>query len=135
MNFNQVSLVINRASDRVTPVFLSMIDAPRVSGSKLVLNPPKAMTGVFPVATYLALSRMEPLPNSAIRASKKTRLWEIFNNSWISQIELPDVPLNLDSGNKYVWEVIYLGSEREMANGEDWTLEDVSHVTRHISKI
>ena len=135
LNFHQVSLVINRASERVTPVFLSMIDSPKVSGSTLVLNPPKAMTGVFPVATYLALSRMEPLPNSAIHASKKTRLWEIFNNSWISQIELPDVPLNLDSGNKYVWEVIYLGSEREMANGEDWTLEDVSHVTRHISEI
>ena len=139
LDFNQVSLAINEVRTEVTPVFLDMIEAPIVEGTLLTLKSPQMAEGVFPVATYLAFSKMEPLPKSALKGgAKKTRVWEVFNHSWVSQVELPEVSLNLGPGQKherYVWEVIYLGSERQIAEGEDWTFEDISHATRNVLEI
>ena len=147
LSFHQLSMAVNSVSVdkqgqnlKVTPHFLNLIAPPKILNSVggravLALTPPQAVEEIFPVATYVVLSQIESVPDSSIKASKKTRLWEVFNNFWVSEVEIPDIQIDLNSGKEHIWEVIYLGSDREIAPGENWTFNDISHVTRNVLEI
>lgn len=135
LNFNQASLVLNKTSEEVRPTFLNMIEPPKMEGSVLTLSPPEAIEGVFPVATYLILAQVESSPEMTNGVSVKTYLWEVFHRSWIAQISLPDVPIQLNQGKRYIWEVIYLGSEGEIQKDKEWSFEDITHATRNVLEI
>ena len=178
--FSEFSLSLASIQSKVTPVFLETVPPPVVNSNSVTLTPPKSVEGIFPIATYISLSRVEPSPEKEntppntnqnkeqsfnfdfddflspspqakfsfssleealetlthvdIKLIKKHRIWEIFNDSWVSQIQLPQIPLDLSPG-KYFWEVVYLGGQQTPSERGSWTLEDVSHLTRSILEI
>ena len=133
----QVSLVIQPvrdASGEHRPVFLDLIEAPQVhSFHRVYCTPPRPVEGIFPVATQWTLYRVKSFPGEGLGAAaggRGERIWEVFSPSWVSEVELPELSLDLESGQRYIWEVLYLGSDREILPGETWRVEDISHVTR-----
>ncbi len=111
--------------------FLPLV-APPVPNSDgtITLTPPDATTRITPVATYVVLSRIDPIDAGKYHLSRRYRLFESYSMGWISNMKIPHVLNPLQKGKTYRWEVYYLG-RNSTAAGSKYFLDTVTHVSRN----
>lgn len=126
-----VSIALQKARRNAAPVFLSLVQAPRVEGETLILNRPAGRETILQVATYLTLAEVEFIQNGKNRTEKRYRLWELFQPGWASEVQLPPNDLVLDPAKNYRWEVMYLGRSAEIRDDGGYFLDNVTHVSRN----
>lgn len=115
-----------------TPDFLNLIPRPSISGNKLIFTPPQVSASVTPVATFIVLSEIEYRNTGKYTLENKYRLWEISESGWATEVNLPQMPVNLTPGKKYRWEVLFMGQQNgQNQDSGEYFLNAVTHVTRN----
>jgi hypothetical protein len=131
--FNQLTFVLQDSKISGAPQFLEMIGPPHIEPNLIRLQTPRILPDVSPVATYLVLSDVEYFTSGSVKSEKRTRIWEVFSNDWVSQVRLPNFTLNRLPNHKYRWEVMYFarGAGPGAKNDKGNVLDGVTHVTRN----
>lgn len=130
-----MSFALNNASGGpVTPQFLPLVDRPKLNGQVLSMQTPSMPNGLSEAATYLVLSEVEVTVHDKKRSERKTRLWEIWTPNWLTQFELPKIPLARKADRVYRWEVMYMAKPSNLVGAPGGNtkldLNTVTHVTR-----
>lgn len=92
--------------DGVAPQHLAMMKNPQVlSVTHVKAEVVNTINGVVPVGSYAVLSLVEQKTTESSDYESLTKLWEIYDQNWTADYELPVWPKdNLPSGKKR-WEV------------------------------
>lgn len=138
-DFSRLSFAFLPANAPVQPQFLSLIEKPVLNGKTLTLQAPPILAGLTPIATYLVFSEIESLGDGDAKNERRTRLWEIWSQAWLDQVELPKIDFPQNSHRKYRWEVLFLAGPAQFV-GESATtqrvdLRSITHVTRNATDI
>jgi hypothetical protein len=119
----------------VAPRLLGMIPQPQIVNQfALKAVPPAIPAGLEPVATYVALSEIEPSSDPEVGSDKRFRIWETFIPGWTSDIQLPKVRMTIPPGKLVRWEVFYL-ARMSTLRPANYFLDSVSHVSRNSSDL
>lgn len=134
-DFSRLSFAFTPATGTVTPKFLPLTAKPVVNGNVVKVVPPTLPAGLTAVATGLVYSEVEELGTEDVRNERRTRLWEVWSNGWLSHIELPKINFPRDPKRKYRWEVLFLARPshfvgESISNGRV-DLESITHVSRN----
>lgn len=135
--FNQLTFVLQDSGIKTAPQFLDMINPPKIEAGFIRLDTPKQLPkDVQPVATYLLFSDIEELNINGAKSEKRTRLWEVFADGWVSEIRLPNIAFKTQPQHRYRWEVMYLGGPNIPLTNEEkaanpYILDGITHVTRN----
>jgi hypothetical protein len=136
-NFNKMSFAFLPAQGTVTPSFLPMIEKPQLTGNVMKLSVPALSPGLTATATYLVYSEVEQLGSGDAKSERRTRLWEVWANGWLPQIEMPKITFTKKPDRKYRWEVMFLARPSnivfESSTADRVDLMTVTHVTRNAS--
>lgn len=134
-DFSKLTFAIQPAAGGVAPEFLPMVNKPEINGNVVTLDMPALPNGLTAIATYLVFSEIEKVGTGATATERRTRLWEVWNESWINQVELPQIEFTRNPNRVYRWEVMFLAGpshfvrDLNLTSGVD--LNSVSHVTRN----
>jgi hypothetical protein len=127
-----MSLTMLPATPGLVPEFMSLIPRPTIQGDRISFSRPVAGPSIRPVATYVILAEIEKPPKGKFGAEKRFRLWEVFAEGWVTEIDLPKLFNNVQPGKTYRWEVLFLGADATKTrplNG--YFLDDVSYLSRN----
>ena len=134
-DFSQLSFALQDGTGGVAPQFLPLIDKPQVVGQTLKFSLPTLPADLVEAGTYMVYSEIETINVGTIASERRTRLWQIFANSWVPQVELPKLAFANKPDRKYRWEVIFLARPATFVRASDASLlldlNGVSHVTRN----
>lgn len=139
MDFGKFSFAFLPANSGVAPQFLPMIAKPSLSGQVLTLDKPVLPAGMVEVASYMVLAEVEEILGGTVKNERRTRLWEVWSNAWLDQVELPKVAITKRADRKYRWEVMFMArpanftGSPNVLTGVD--LNTVTHVTRNSVEI
>ena len=114
--------------------FLPLVAPPVLnSDGTLTLTPPDATNGITPVATYVVLSRLDPINAGKYHLSRRYRLFEGYSMGWVSNVKIPHVLNPLQQGKTYRWEVYYLGRSGtgSSSSSSKYFLDTITHVSRN----
>lgn len=138
-DFKKLSLTLNPSAAGVAPQFLPLIGKPVVNGNLISLEVPALPAGLNALATYLVFSEVEAIGSGATATERRTRLWEVWAKSWVSEVELPQITFTRRPDRKYRWEVIFMAGPGTIVvdpnGGAAVDLNTVSHVTRNATDI
>lgn len=119
-------------TDNSQAQFLSLIQNPtKVSDYSFKFDVPAAVNTIFPIASYSVISDIKSIKDAKGNTNKvATKIWEIYNPKWDSQLNLPQWPTNAVGTKKRV-EVSFIGSLNNQ-NVEMGTqvIEAATHITR-----
>lgn len=138
-DFSKFSMALLPANAGVAPQFLPLVGKPSLNGQILTLDVPALPAGLTQVASYMVLAEIEDLsPGAKIKNERRTRLWEVWSNAWLGQVELPKIAVTKRPDRKYRWEVMFMARPANFvgapaAGGVD--LNTVTHVTRNSVEI
>ena len=146
-NFQRLSINIQSNANRVSPTFLPLIAQPTLTaGNVLKLDVPSMPAGLQAAGTYLVYSEIETLNSAAadsqdtsMKSERRTRLWEVFSDGWLSQVELPKIKFAKRANRTYRWEVLFMArpvgftTATDAANKADLTT--ITHVTRNATNL
>jgi hypothetical protein len=140
MDFGKFSFAFLPSAGGVAPQFLPMIGKPSLSGQVLTLNVPALPNGLVQVASYLVLVEVEEInPGEKLKNERRTRLWEVWSNAWLGQVELPKIQFNRRPDRKYRWEVMFMARPANFVGSPNGStgvdLNTVTHVTRNSVEI
>jgi hypothetical protein len=107
-DFSQLSISLMPAGQGVAPQFLDLTDKPTYADYVLSMKQPTLPDGMQPVATYMVLSEVESIMEGKISTERRTRIWEVWSDAWLDQMELPKIAINKNPKRKYRWEVMFL---------------------------
>lgn len=124
VDYRQVSLALHESNGKA-PQFLNLVTPPQVSGTKITMVPPSSLNGVTPLRTLVIYSSIKQVGSDKLKAEQRTRLWELSTSGWVEDITLPNLSSPTGNGEKYRWEVMYIGT----------TDGNISHVTRNATDI
>jgi len=134
-DFTQLSFALQPAAGGVAPQFLPLIGKPQMNGNVLTLEVPVLPAGLTPVATYMVMSEIEVTMIGNVSSEKRSRLWEVTSNAWLSQVELPKISFNKRPDRVYRWEVMFMARPVNFvgaaAPNSRVDLNTVTHVTRN----
>lgn len=134
-DFTQLSFALQPAAGGVAPQFLPLIDKPTLNGNVLSLPALSVPAGLTPVATYLVLSEVETIMTGNVASEKRSRLWEVWSNAWLNQVELPQITFAKRPDRTYRWEVMFMARPVNFVGAEVSSsrvdLNTVTHVTRN----
>lgn len=138
-DFSKLSFALLPAAGGVAPQFIPLTAPPTITGQVVKMDMPKLPAGLTAVATYMVLSEIQVFETGKLKTERRTRLWEVWSNAWLDQVELPKVDIKRNGDRKYRWEVMFLArptgfvSERSKTNVIDLTT--ITHVTRNALEI
>ncbi len=136
-DFNKLTFAMHPANGTVTPRFLPNIDRPIVNGNVITLSVPALIPGLVEAGAYMVLSEIEELGSGKVKNERRTRLWEVWSEAWVQQIELPRISFERRPDRKYRWEVLFLARPENAIHsttqGPD--LNTITHVTRNALEI
>jgi hypothetical protein len=134
-DFTQLSFAFLSATGGVAPQFLPLIAKPTLTGDVLALTVPTLPAGLTPVATYLVMSEIETTMVGNVASEKRTRLWEVWSTTWLSQVELPKISFTKRPDRTYRWEVLFMARPANFVGAavpsSRIDLSTVTHVTRN----
>jgi len=134
-DFTRLSFAFMPAEGGVAPQFLPLIAKPMLAGNVLALQVPAVPAGLTPVATYLVMSEVETIVTGNVTSERRTRLWEVWSNAWLGQVELPKIAFNKRPDRTYRWEVMFMARPVNfidaVAPASRVDLKTVTHVTRN----
>ncbi len=135
-DFSRLSFAFQAASaSGVQPNFLPLVAKPVLSGNIINMQVPQLLPGLTPVATYLVFSEVEVLGEGNTKSERRTRMWEIWSQAWLNQVELPKIEFVKNPGRKYRWEILFLARPSHFipnASGNGQVdLTTVTHITRN----
>lgn len=96
-----------------TPLMLGLIANPCLNGTRqLALTPPARVNGVFPLATYSVLSRVQEKTEGENKFKEVRKLWEVYAPDWVTSMQVPQWPQDklIPAGPKR-WESNFIGSQ------------------------
>jgi hypothetical protein len=131
-NADRLSAVLSTAQNSDQAQFLNLIENPRLQGSDLVLDSPKAIPNVEAYTTYMVLSELQKVDIGNGKSVKvPLHRWEVYAPGWIGQMSLPQRPFTEDSSNpQWRWEVSFLGGTEVAPAMGPQMIEKTTHVTR-----
>jgi hypothetical protein len=134
-DFTQLSFALLPATGGVAPQFLPLIAQPSLTGDVLAMTVPTLPAGLVPVATYMVMSEIESTMVGNVASEKRTRLWEVWSTTWLSQVELPKISFNKRPDRTYRWEVLFMARPANFIGAtvpsSRIDLSTVTHVTRN----
>jgi hypothetical protein len=130
-NNDRLSAVMAPASDKSPTEFLSLVENPKLQGTDLILDAPKAVPGIEAYSTYLILSELQTI-NDGSGGTIKIPLhrWEVYAPGWINQMTLPRRPFSELANPQWRWEVSFLGGKDSVPAMGPEMIEKTTHVTR-----
>lgn len=132
-DFDQLSFVLKASQSSAPAHFLPHIPRPVRNGDQLLLFPPELVSGVQPMGTYVVLSEIQTGASTGFQSEIRTRVWEFMADSWVTEINIPQVSFELAANKKYRWEVLYLGRDASLdpAHQGVYSLDAITHLTRN----
>lgn len=134
-DFTKMSFAILSATKGVAPTFLPLIEKPTLTDDVLSLDRPEVTQGLVAVATYLVFSEIETITTGNVISERRTRLWEIWGDQWLSEVELPKISFNKRQDRKYRWDVMFMARPANFVDAGSPTsrvdLKTITHVTRN----
>lgn len=138
-DFSKLSFAFLPANGSVQPQFLPLVGKPILNGNTLTLQIPELTAGLKPIATYLVFSEIETLGDGNAKNERRTRLWEVWSQAWLEQVELPKIDFTRHPNRKYRWEVLFLAGPAnfvsESLTNQRVDLRSITHVTRNATDI
>ncbi len=138
-NFSKMTFAFMPVAGTVQPQFLPMIGKPQIVGNVMKLGVPTLPNGLSAAATYMVLAEVEELGSGNMKSERRTRMWEIWNSGFISQMEMPRLTFTKRPDRKYRWEVMFLARPSNFVfaelPGERVDLNTVTHVTRNVLEL
>jgi len=129
VNMSQVSLALHPAN-LSAPQFLNWVAPPVLkSTTDLSFTQPASVTGIEEMATYVVYSKITTVGSGKATVQMRTRLWEMWTPGWVNGIQVPELPSATANGDKFRWEVMFLGSQGVSQNKP--LPERVTHVSRN----
>jgi hypothetical protein len=127
-----LSIAMSSAGE-TQPSFLNLVSRPTLSndGKTVSFAAPAMVNGITPIATYVVLSQIDHTDMGQYKVEHRFRLWELYNNGWTNQVNLPKVALSTQPGKNYRWEVYFLGSTQVNAQQNTSSLDKVTHVSHN----
>jgi len=132
---SRLSATLQAFENRAQPQLLPMLDKPQVvNGYEVVIKGFPAPQYLKTFATYSVLSSVEKMGKGNNMIEKRTRLWEVYGQDWLTGFKIPAWPNeNLVSGQKR-WEVSYVGGIEDKAiDLGPSMLETVTHASHAAS--
>lgn len=133
--FNKMSFAFLPAQGTVQPQFLPMVAKPELANNIMRMEVPSLPNGLSPAAMYLVMSEIEEIASGKVKSERRTRLWEVWSEGWLPQIEMPKITFARKPDRKYRWEVIFLARPShftfEVGPTNRVDLNSVTHVTRN----
>jgi hypothetical protein len=126
-NFSKLSFTFLPATGGVTPQFLQLVNKPELSGQNMKLSAPALLPGLVASGVYLTLSEIEQIGQEKLKVERRTRLWEIWSDTWISQMEMPKVQFERRKDRLYRWDVLFLARPSNSV----LDLNSITHATRN----
>lgn len=134
-DFNKMSFALVPASGGAAPQFLPLVNPPTLNGQIMNFEIPALPNGLAGAAMYLTLSEIELIPNGNVNIERRTRLWEVWSEAWLNQMEMPKIAINRKSDRKYRWEVLFLARPANFVGeknvGPRVDLKSITHATRN----
>jgi hypothetical protein len=132
-DFSKLSFAFLPAAGGVNPQFLPLINKPSLDGQIMRFQVPAVINGLAPAAMYLTLSEIETLGDGEMKIERRTRLWELWSDAWLSQIELPKLPITRQPDRTYRWDVLFLARPSGFMTSPDsgHDLNTITHATRN----
>ncbi len=138
-DFGKFSFAFLPAANGVAPQFLPLVGKPSLNGQILTLDVPALPAGLTQVASYMVLSEIQEITGGEIKNERRTRMWEVWSNAWLQQVELPKIAITKRPDRKYRWEVMFLARPSNFVGapngGTGVDLNTVTHVTRNAVEI
>lgn len=135
-SFAQLSFAMQSSVNGATPQFLSLISAPIWDANYILkMSPPVLPSGLTSVATYMVLTEIKDFNNGGVNSEQATRLWEVWSDGWLNQVELPKLPIQRKTNCKYRWQVMYMarpvGAKFDEDSPNRVDIKTITHVTRN----
>lgn len=127
----EVSVALQAVGSTKAVNFLGLVAAPQITDGKILLQQPMANNEIQAVATYLVLAEITETQHGEYKIEKRTRLWELLQPGWVSEVTLPENDFVKEKNKNYRWEVMYLGTTDKIAPASSYFLDSVTHVSRN----
>lgn len=135
LDFSRLSFAIAPSAGGAEPQFLSLLSKPELKDNTIKMQAPQILPGLTPIATYLVFSEVEVLGEGKAKSERRTRLWEVWSQAWLEQVELPKIEFERKADRKYRWEVMFLARPTtflgEPAISQRVDLKTITHITRN----
>lgn len=118
------------------PKFLPLVEKPRLSGQTLKFGLPKLPEGLVAAGLALTLVEIEDIPaGDDVKVQRRTRVWEMFSEAWLTQMELPKITWTRQPGRRYSWDVTFLARAANFIGASDVKarvdFKTITHATRN----
>lgn len=110
---------------------LPLIENPRLSNPGEILMPRfESIPGVQKIGTYSVLSAELEIQQGNAKVKVMNPQWEVYAQSWVDRMQLPQWPNDQEPRGKKRWEVNFIGSQTasQAAPGAAM-IEAATHVT------
>lgn len=92
----------------ITPEHLDLINTPTFNGEVVQAVPPNFKKGMSAVGTMVVIYDVDK--SSATQHESKTRLWEVYGQSWLPNVDLPQWPTPIGQSLSKRVEIMYLAA-------------------------
>ncbi|MGZ3773117.1 MAG: carboxypeptidase-like regulatory domain-containing protein [Pseudobdellovibrionaceae bacterium] len=108
---DRMSVTLVPCTPGLNPAMLPLVQDPTLTNDGLVMPKVNSIDGVHPIATYSVLSVDEEVQQGPAKVNLHNPKWEIFTQSWVDHIKLPQWPNDAPFTGKKRWEVNFIGSQ------------------------
>lgn len=127
---DRMSTTLLPFSAGIAPTMLPLINNPTYANGELVLPKFNTIAGVNPIATYFVLSKEEEVVQGSAKVKISNPQWEIYTQTWMERVKLPQWPNDPAIPGKKRWEVNFVGSQTaSQAAPGPAMIEAATHVT------
>lgn len=128
---DRMSVTLLPLTAGVAPTMLPLIENPRLSNPGEILMPRfESIPGVQKIGTYSVLSAELEIQQGNAKVKVMNPQWEVYAQSWVDRMQLPQWPNDQEPRGKKRWEVNFIGSQTasQAAPGAAM-IEAATHVT------
>jgi hypothetical protein len=133
-DFSQITYHLQKmTSTTANATFLPTIATPVFTAGQntLTMTPPSATSGIYEYGTIVTLSEITAAGTASLPLDFKRQLWTTTNMGWVSSTVIPQEALDLIGTGKYALDVLFVGSETQMAADADFDWNQITHITRN----